>query len=190
MPRLKAKPEVNVSFKTEWCLSENINVFRDHFTQVFVCLYISYRNRTWEEREVSLEKKLSYKEDTKIYWKGYYFLKKKKIHALKPKYISNSPPLFQICIICWTRFTQHMTCWSHLMKLSGNKFSSLMTERGGSTTLHSAQPFTCPSFFFFNWRDLRYFFFEHNHWCVISSSKNNDASFLLYCKPICICHSG
>lgn len=41
-----------------------------------------------------------------------------------------------------------MTCWSHLIKLSGNAFSSLMTERGGTTRLHSAQPFTCSSTFF------------------------------------------
>lgn len=40
------------------------------------------------------------------------------------------------CNICCTHISQHMTCRSHLMKLSGNECSGLMTEEGRTTTLH------------------------------------------------------
>lgn len=53
-----------------------------------------------------------------------------------PLFFFSSHPLGAYNICC-AHTSQHMTCWSHLMKLSGNECSSLMTEEGRTTTLHS-----------------------------------------------------
>lgn len=58
-------------------------------------------------------------------------------------YTPSSLPSFvnpRACAVRCTHISQHMTCRSHLMKLSGNECSGLMTEEGGTTpatTIHS-----------------------------------------------------
>lgn len=56
-------------------------------------------------------------------------------------YIPSACPAAVWCI----RGSRHMTCWSHLMKLSRKKCSGLMTEKGEPPPL---QPFTCVTSFF------------------------------------------
>lgn len=163
----RAKSEC--SFKREWCLSENINGFGDKFRKV-VCLYnISYRNTTGEVREVSLgRKKLSYKLTLKIVF-----------CALKLKYITNSPPLLHkykyVPSAGQTAYdlveSPDEAQWEWVQQSHDWK------RRNRHTTLKLSHSLHLLLFFFSYWKDLRYFFLKQNHWCVLSSSKNNDASF-------------